>query len=839
MRFLSWLFSIGVLSVLAVIITVFILLNQYSKNLPDFTVLKNYEPAILSRVYAGDGRLLATFAAEQRIFIPLNNIPLRVREAFLSAEDKDFYIHPGIDVFGIARAILVNLRHFGGDRRPVGASTITQQVAKNMLLSSEVSFNRKIKEVLLAFRIENALSKDRILEIYLNQIFLGQHSYGVAAAALNYFNKSLDELTVAECAYLAALPKAPNNYHPVHDHAAALARRNWVISRLLEDGKITSAEAKEATAEPLRMRERGTDESAHADYFAEEVRRELVDAYGNSSVLKDGYAVRTSVNPELQAVADRALQRALIEYDVSHTGYRGPVAKLENMTNWQAQLAKQEAPIPVDSWQLAAVLETKNDQAIIGFEDGSKSFIPFATMRWARKQTTPHHYTGYPRRTQDVLNVGDVIYVEALKAEKRDEKKEQEKSSTKESKVEEKKIEAKGFKLMQPPIIQGAFVAMDPHTGRVLALSGGFSAKLSAFNRATQAMRQTGSSFKPFVYLAALDNGFTPSSLINDAPAVFSQGPGLPDWVPANYDRDYLGPITLRRALEKSRNIVTVRLAQAVGMDKVIEYAKKFGIVDDMPPYLSSSLGARETTPLRLTAAYAILANGGKKVLPSFIDRIQDSTGKTIWKHDRRACAGCQGIGYGDGLNVPEVPDDRAQVNDPRTVYQIVHIMEGVIERGTAMVLRSLDRTMAGKTGTTNDSKDVWFMGFTPNLVAGVYIGYDDPKPLGGHETGGSFAAPIFKDFMQTALANTPDVPFRVPPGVQLVRVNPYTGLPAGGFGEDSIWEAYLPGTDPESSQKSVLGGTSMDELPDTQEDMQNQPVDDPPAADVGTGGIY
>lgn len=836
MRFLSWLFSIGALATLAVIGSGFWVLHLYSQNLPDFKVLKNYEPAILSRVYAGDGRLLATFAAEQRIFMPINEMPQRVRDAFLSAEDKDFYIHPGIDVFGIARAIAVNIQNLGGSRRPVGASTITQQVAKNMLLGNEVSIDRKIKEAILAFRIESVLSKDRILEIYLNQIFLGQHSYGVAAAALNYFNKSLDELSLEEIGYLAALPKAPNNYHPVHDKAAAVARRNWVIGRMLEDGKVTAEEAKLAQEQPLVMRGRGTEESVRADYFAEEVRRELVEAYGNSSVLKDGYAVRTSVDPKLQAVADHALRKALITYDQSRTGYRGPVEKLVNMSGWEAQIAKLNTPIPVESWRLAVVLENRATDTVIGFDDGTRNVIPFNGMKWARKEIAPRRYSAYPRRPADVLNVGDVVYVEKIAEEAA-------KSEGKDGKEKKTEPAATGYKLTQPPKIQGAFVALDPHTGRVLALVGGFSARLSSFNRATQAMRQVGSTFKPFVYLAGLNNGFTPSSLINDAPAIFSQGPGLPDWVPGNFDGEFLGPVTLRRALEKSRNVVTVRLADAIGMDKIGDIAKKFGIVDNMPMYLAYSLGAKETTPLRLTAAYAILANGGKKILPSFIDRIQDNRGATIWRHDRRPCAACVNVNYVDDMPVPEIPDQREQVNDPRTVYQLVSMLEGVVQRGTATTLKSLDRTLAGKTGTTNDSKDVWFMGFSPNLVAGVFIGYDDPMPLGEKETGGSVAAPVFKEFMQHALANQPDTPFRVPPGVQLVRVDPYTGLPSmGGAG---IWEAFLPGTDPESAQKTVLGGTSFEDLPETGDpvigpDGTPQPImEKPPEADVGTGGIY
>ncbi len=789
MRFLSWVFSIGVLLLIAGIGSGFWVLNQYSQNLPDFKVLKDYEPPILSRVYAGDGRLLATFAAEQRIFVPIQNIPQRVKDAFLSAEDKDFYIHPGVDVMGIARAILTNIQNIGSDKHPYGASTITQQVAKNMLLTNEVSITRKIKEAILAFRIESVLNKDRILEIYLNQIFLGNRSYGVAAASLNYFNKPLDELTVAQAAFLAALPKAPSNYNPATRKEAAVGRRNWVIGRMLEDNKITAAEAKAARAEALETKVRGPEESVRADYYAEEVRRELVEAYGNISLLNDGYTIRTSLDPKLQGYADKALRRALLSYDQSRTGYRGAVAHLTTMEDWVKQLNRVDTPPGSDGWLLAVVLESDSKEAEIGFEDGSKGTLPFANMKWARKEISPRRYGAYPKGVSDALKVGDVILVEKEKS--KDEK-------------------TTRYKLQQVPKIQGAFVAMDPHTGRVLALVGGFSERASAFNRATQAQRQVGSAFKPFVYLTALDNGFTPSSLINDAPVELSQGPGLPMWRPENFDGDYLGPLTLRRALEKSRNVVTVRLAQAVGMDKVVETAKKFGVVDDMPHYLAFALGAKETTPLRLTAAYAMIANGGKKISPSFIDRIQDNRGQTIWKHDRRPCDKCRDTEFTKDTPVPAVPDTREQINDPRTIYQITSLMQGVATRGTAASLGSLGRTLAGKTGTTNESKDVWFVGFSPNLVAGVFIGYDDPQPLGERETGGSVSVPVFKEFMEQALANVPDQPFRVPPGVQLVRVDPATGRPPAGEDARVILEAFLPGTDPESSQASVLGGGAV-----------------------------
>ncbi len=843
----------GVLLVIAVIGGGFWVLHHYSQNLPDFAGLKDYEPPILSRVYAGDGRLLATFAAEQRIFVPINEIPQRVKDAFLAAEDKDFYTHPGVDVTGIARAVLVNIQNLGASRRPVGASTITQQVAKNMLLSSEVSISRKIREAILAFRIESVLSKDRILEIYLNQIFLGQHSYGVAAAALNYFNKSLDELTLAEAAYLAALPKAPNSYHPVKNAEAAVKRRNWVIGRMAEDGKISREDAKRATQERLEMRGRGNEETVRADYFAEEVRRELVEAYGNTSLLKDGYAVRTSLDPHLQVIADKALREALIEYDQTRTGYRGPVAHLKTMDNWLKQMEDIDMPPGSEDWQMATVLDVKEKEAILGFQNGQRGALPFSSVRWARPEIADKRYGSAPRQVGDVVKAGDIILVEEVAPPAPD------KNAKKTKEKEPPKPAMPSYRLMQAPKIQGAFVALDPHTGRVLALVGGFSAHLSSFNRATQAYRQTGSSFKPFVYLAALDNGFTPSSLINDEPAEFYQK-GSPPYRPENYDGDYLGPITLRRALEKSRNVVTVRLADKIGMDKVVDYAKKFGIVNDMPPYYAFALGAKETTLLRLTTAYGIIDNGGKKILPSFIDRIQDNQGKTIWKHDRRECPNCSNLTWSDKAIVPDVPDTREQISDPRTVYQIVSLMEGVATRGTAAGLRVLNRTLAGKTGTTNDSKDVWFVGFSPNLVAGVFIGYDDPAPLGAKETGGALAMPVFRTFMEKALEGQPNVPFRIPPGVQLVKVDPYTGKRATGEEMETIYEAFLPGTDPESSQTSILGGSEirMDgenpngEMPSPDSQPNGYPYpppsgmappphtyERPPAADVGTGGIY
>ena len=746
------------------------LLYHYGRDLPDYYRLVDYEPPTVTRVHAGDGRLLAEFASERRVFIPIEAMPKRVVHAFLSAEDKNFYDHPGIDIQGVLRAMITNVEHLHSDRRPMGASTITQQVAKNFLLTNEVSMARKVKEAILALRIEQALSKDRILELYLNEIFLGSRSYGVAAAALNYFNKPLDELTIAEAAFLAALPKAPNNYNPERQHEAAVARRNWVIGRMAEDDYITDAEAAEATAQPLEMRRRDITEQVTAEYFSEEVRRELSKHFGDTKLYEGGLSVRTTLDPHLQDIATFALRKGLIAYDRRH-GWRGPVARVQNFELWQRQLATTAMPKGAEAWRLAAVLEyggggkgKSGDEAVIGFADGQKGRIPAAELRWAR-----------PAR-------GDIVLVEASGGD--------------------------SYGLRQVPEVQGGLVAIDPHTGRVLAMSGGFSPTMSQFNRATQAMRQPGSAFKPFVYLTALDNGFTPSSLILDAPFEYDPGHGQPVWRPENYHQAYYGPTPLRVGIEKSRNLMTVRLAEHIGMDKVKVMVEKFGIIDNFQPYLPMALGAGETTVLRMVTAYAMLDNGGKRITPTIIDRVQDRNGKTIYRHDDRSCPGCSGLNWKPGLEAPELPDTREQIEDPRTCYQIVNIMTGVIQRGTAARLSALGRPLAGKTGTTNDSNDAWFVGFSPDLVVGLYVGYDQPQSLGERETGGSTAVPIFETVMTEALKGKPASPFRVPKGVRLVRVDPETGHLADPGNRKAIWEAYLPGTEPGAEPETpVLAG--------------------------------
>lgn len=760
---------------------------HYGRGLPDYQQLATYEPPVVTRVHAGDGSLIAEYATEKRVFVPIGAIPTLVKEAFLAAEDKNFYRHPGIDVLGIARASIQNLSQVGQNRRPVGASTITQQVAKNFLLTNEVSIERKIKEALISLRIERALSKDRILELYLNEIYLGFGSYGVGAAALNYFNKSLDELTVSEAAYLAALPKAPNNYNPYRLAAAAKARRDWVLDRMAEERFITDEQAMASQTQPLGVRPASETRLIEAGYFAEEVRRQLYDRYGEKGLYRGGLSVRSTLDSRLQAIADKSLREGMIRYDRRH-GYRGPIArvKLDDGGDWQSKLRAVALPPALAPWKAAVVLQVAGDHARIGIDGLGEGAVPFDLMRWARPWQKDQHVGAAPKSPADVLAVGDVVAVEA---------------------AEGKAV----YSLQQIPDVNGGLLALDPHTGRVLAMSGGFSYAASQFNRATQAMRQTGSSFKPFVYTAALDSGFTPSSLVLDAPFVMDQGPGLGLWKPGNYANDFLGPSTLRTGIEKSRNLMTVRLAQTIGMDKVATYAKKFGVIDRLDPVLSMSLGAGETTLLRMTTGYAMFVNGGKRITPSLIDRIQDRHGKTIYRHDARACDGCTD-GTADVNRLPALPDTREQVEDPRTAYQMVSMLQGVVQRGTGIRIASLNKTLAGKTGTTNDYTDAWFVGFSPDLVVGTYIGFDNPKTLGKDETGSSIAVPIFRDFMEAALKDQPAIPFRVPPGIRLVRVNPANGQLASASERGSILEAFKPGTEP-TGRDSVLDGSGADPL--------------------------
>jgi penicillin-binding protein 1A len=821
-RLLAWAAGLFVILAVAGLGVAYYGIWYYSQDLPDYKALAEYQPPVTSRVHAGNGELIAEFARERRLFVPVDAIPDRVKDAFLAAEDKNFYSHPGLDFQGLARAILQSAYNVLNHRRPEGGSTITQQVAKNMLLTNEVSIKRKIREAILAFRLESALSKDRILELYLNEIYLGQSAYGVAAAALNYFDKSLDQLTVAEAAFLAALPKGPENYRPDRYNERAKARRDWVIDRMVENGFVPAAEGDAAKQTALVARPR-SEVQTRLGWYSEEVRRQLVQRFGEAALYEGGLSVRTSLDPRLQAAAEKALKDGLMAYDRRH-GWRGPLGRINGplAADWTAQLtAFQLPPALLDSWRGAVVLATSANAAEVGFVNGTKGTIPMEELRWARPTLEDQAVGPVPKTPADVLKVGDVVAVEALS---------------------DKPGETR-YGLRQIPDVGGAIVALDPHTGRVLALVGGWDFRTSQFNRATQAERQPGSSFKPFVYAAALDSGFTPSSLVLDGPFVYDQGPGLPLWKPKNYGGDFLGPTTLRQGLEKSRNLMTVRLAQAIGMDKVYDYATRLGAVDRMGKNLAMSLGAGETTVLRITSAYAKFVNGGKGIEPSLIDRVQDRNGRTVYRHDARACENCNGA-WG-ATREPTIPDDRPQLLDPATAFQITWMLQGVVERGTAASLKSIGKPLGGKTGTSNDSFDNWFIGFSPDFVAGVFVGFDNPRTLGAKDTGGSSAVPIFKEFITEALKNKPAVPFRIPSGVRLVRVDPATGRLAEPGDRRAIMEAFKPGTEPGANQ-TVLDGSEPVEGVWTEpgEGSAGTPVlgagiaDNPAVTGVSTGAV-
>jgi len=799
-------FASGVVMFVAAASVVGFFVWKASRDLPDYESLAKYEPPVMTRIHAHDGSLMAEYARERRIFVPINVIPKRVIAAYLSAEDKRFYEHGGLDFTGIGRAaykFVTNIVN-RSDRRTEGASTITQQVAKNFLLSSDRTIERKLKEAILAIRIERAYSKDKILELYLNEIYLGMGSYGVAAAALNYFNKELRDLDIEEAAYLAALPKAPNNYHPFRRAKEATIRRNWIIDQMADTGAITSEDAKLARAKPLKVNIRplGTQIYA-ADYFAEDVRRTLVNNFGEDGLyghaersatgdgrINGGLSVRTTLDPNLQRMARKALIDGLVAFD-REKGWRGPVQKIDIAGDWGAALTGIEVAGDLAPWRLGVVLEVQKTKAVVGLRparqaDGSLVAdreaveIPFEEMKWARTRATPKVVT-------DVLTAGDVIWVAPKDPAK----------------------PAGTWSLMQIPEVGGGLVAMDPHTGRVHAVVGGFSFATSQFDRALQAKRQPGSSFKPLVYTAALDNGYKPTSIVLDAPIEIDQGPGKEVWQPKNYDgSSAFGPSTLRLGIEKSRNQMTVRLAQDMGMPLIVEYAKRFGVYDDLLPVLAMSLGSGETTLLRMCAAYSVLANGGKQVQPTLIDRIQDRWGHAIWRHDKRECKDCRAQKW-EGQPEPVLAEDRKQIIDPHSAYQMTSMMEGVVQRGTATIISKMlpNVPIAGKTGTSNDEKDAWFIGYTPDLVVGVFIGYDTPKPMGKGMTGGHVAGPIFGNFMKMALADKKAVPFRIPPGIKLVRVSLRTGLRVQGGESDTVLEAFKPYEDPDDAY-SVIGFT-------------------------------
>jgi penicillin-binding protein 1A len=848
LRFLGFMFAAGMILFIAVAGAAAFVLWKVSNELPDYEVLAKYEPPVMTRIHANDGALIAEFSRERRIYVPITAVPECIIKSFISAEDKNFYQHGGLDVQGIIRAVVTNLSAMQSGRRAVGASTITQQVAKNFLLGNEQTMERKLKEAILAIRIERAFTKEQILELYLNEIYLGVGAYGVAAAAQSYWDKALNELTLADCAYLATLPKAPSNYDPFKFPDRAVARRNWVIDRIVENGFASKDEGEAAKAQPLGVIKRQTGPKIFAsEYFAEEVRREILDRFGEDKLYGGGFSVRTTLDPNLQRIARKALIDGFVAYDRRRGGWRGPVDKIELKGDWGVALAAMPVWPDIAPWRLAVVLEASKERAVVGLrptrdaagklvKERETGVVPFEEVKWARPKQS-RGLGAAPASVTAVLKPGDVIYVSPREPKLNDD-------GTPAQSAEELKGQ---WSLQQVPEIGGALVAMDPHTGRVLAIAGGFSFAQSQFDRATQARRQPGSSFKPLIYTVALDNGYTPSSIIVDGPICIDQGRGMPQWCPKNYDAgSAAGPSTLRFGIEKSRNLMTVRLARDMGMPIIAEYAGRFGVYDNLMPALSMALGAGETTLLRMVTGYSMLCNGGKQIRATFIDRIQDRYGRTVWRHDTRDCTTCAAREW-SGQPEPELVDDRKQVIDPMSAFQITSIMEGVVQSGTAQRLKVLKRPIAGKTGTTNDYKDAWFVGFTPDLAVGVYLGYDQPVSLGHGETGGSLAAPVVRDFLREALKDVPPVPFRAPPGIKLVRVNHKTGLPAAPGDKTAIVEAFKPGQEPVGAVAEVLEGDDM-----AADDFGGAPPPPPPpfgppgpapgtdrALTSGTGGLY
>ncbi|HTV68351.1 MAG TPA: penicillin-binding protein 1A [Rhizobiaceae bacterium] len=813
-RLIGYFFGIGVFLALAAAAVVGIYVGNLSKGLPDYEVLARYEPPVTTRVHASDGALMGEFARERRLYLPIQAVPDRVKAAFLSAEDKNFYNHPGIDVVGLARAVIANVQT--GSRQ--GASTITQQVAKNFLLTKDQTYERKIKEALLSFRIEQAYSKDRIFELYLNEIFFGLGSYGIAGAALTYYDKSVNELTVAEAAYLAALPKGPSNYHPFKYTDRAIERRNWVIDQMVENGYVSKEEGAKAKAEGLNVKPRRNGTYLFAgEYFTEEVRREIIARYGEDALYEGGLSVRSTIDPKLQLIARKAMQNGLQRFDRLR-GFRGPRTTIDIAGDWGVALAEVKGLSDVPEWKLAVVLESSEAGLSVGIQPKKEASgqvvaeretgtVSTEDMSWAMRYKQDGKILK-AKSPADVLKPGDVVFVQKVDGGA-----------------------ATEYSLRQVPEVGGGMVAMDPHTGRVLAMVGGFSFSESEFNRATQAMRQPGSSFKPFVYAAALDNGYTPASVVMDAPITIQIGNDT--WSPKNYDGKPAGPSTLRAGIERSRNLMTVRLANDMGMKLVAEYAERFGVYDKMLPVLANSLGAGETTVMRMVSAYSVMANGGRSIKPSLIDRIQDRYGKTVFKHDERGCEGCNSEAWKDQAE-PELIDNAEQVLDPMTAYQITSMMEGVVQRGTAVTLAELGRPIAGKTGTTNDEKDAWFIGYTPNLVVGLYLGYDTPQPLGKGITGGGLAAPIFKEFMAEAMKDQPIVDFQVPEGMKLIAINRKTGMRAAEGEGGTIMEAFKPGTGPADTYWVIgMGEEGMGEFGEAISPQANK------AISQGSGGLY
>ena len=750
-KFLKNIFIVLLSLFLVSSISILIVLWTFSNSIPDYRFLKNYKPPVSSKMYSGKGDLVADFSKEKRIFVPYEAIPKNVIYSFLSAEDKNFFSHPGVDAKGVIRAIINNIKNLLTSKRLEGASTITQQVAKNFLLTNEVSINRKIKEAILAFRIERALSKERILELYLNQIYLGSGAYGVAAASLEYFDKSIKELNYNEAALLAALPKAPSRYNPYKNKELAKFRRDLVIKNLFENDFIDQKKYLELKSSPITLKKAKRIFLEDSQYYIEYVRKNIIEKLTYEKVYNQGYNINTPIDLNLQKIATKSLRDGLIAYD-RRKGWRGPLKNIEYKKDWSNEIKKEFKLEKSIGWQIAFVKKINQFNAEIEIENGSQSLIHYKDVTWTKKEF------------KDLFKVGDIIYV--------------------------KKIDDQSFSLQQLPKINGGIVAMDPFTGRVLALGGGFSFKNSEFNRASQALRQPGSAFKPFVYALALENKFTPSSLVLDAPLVLDQGIDLKKWKPENYGKKFYGPSTLRIGLEKSRNLMTVRIAQNLGINKIASFSKKMNIYEKPEELLSISLGSAETTLLSLTSAYCSFVNGGKLIKPVLIDRIQDGEGNTIINNENRKCIDCDKISF-TGKEYPKIEDNYQQVLSPQTAYQMTSLLEGVIKRGTGKKLKKLELNLAGKTGTTNDNTDAWFIGFTSNLVIGVYVGMDDPKPLGKFETGSKAALPIFEEFIKKAVKKADARPFKVPDDIILMVIDPNTGNKAKFSSKNTIIESY------------------------------------------------
>ena len=742
----------------AIIIALFIFflffsaLWYFSTGLPDYKKLEVYEPPVSSRVYSENGELIAEYAIEKRLFVPYDAIPKLIINAFLAAEDKNFFSHSGIDPQGIIRATINNFKNIINDKRLQGASTITQQVAKNFLLTNELSFKRKIKEAILAFRIEKAYSKERILELYLNQIYLGSGTYGIAAASIEYFDKSVKELNYAEAALLAALPKAPSKYNPFRFYEEAKLRRNLVLQNLNENNFIDDSELKKYRLEEIDLKKRKIKLLKEANYYTEEIRRIVKDNYGFDKLYAEGLSIKSALDINYQLYALSALRSGIESYD-RRSGWRGPILNTKIQKNWKKILKEKK----IDSslkWSFAEITNVNELEIVFKIlKKKEKGTISVNNLKWAINKSVNGSF-----------KVNDVIYVN-------------------------KNANGK-WQLKQYPKVNGAIVVIDPFSGKVRALVGGFSFNSSEFNRATQAKRQPGSAFKPFVYAAALENNFSPNSIILDAPFTAKQGVGLKNWKPENYGKEFYGPTTLRKGVEYSRNLMTVRIAQELGVKKILQLSKDLDIYTEIPELLSISLGSAETTLLQITNAYSTFVNGGKKINPILIERIQDRRGKTIYNSESRECIGCDKFSETEA-SIPYIRDNYKKVLSKETAYQILSILEGVVQRGTGKNLKDLNVPLAGKTGTTNDNYDAWFIGATSNLIVGVYVGFDNPKTLGKYETGAKVALPIFKNFVRKALYKDEFKLFAPPEEIFFAAIDYNTGKKVKFSYPKSILEAF------------------------------------------------